>query len=612
LAEATARQLAEIGPDGESRALASGFIGLVGVSVDAHLPSVISDFERLRRLQVARGDSHFAATTLLNMALIHKVQGNAIEVLSVLDAAFPFAGSDPHSTVHASIRTARAWALAHLGDVAAARRTIQEAIQDVDILGRAEPLLEACELEIWYGSEGRAAELLAQAEPASAESPTLEPLYLICAAQLAVRRRDIDGAMTLASRFEIGKPSVVMGAMAQQLSIAAQVAMLRKDPRSKDAMDRATRHAVAQAATYWTQLNRVWVETEPGSAGLNLLIRRLGEEAPAFLSVAAERIVDRLDTVGETELGIVQMEIAARPDRWLPSLRGAVDQGGDAAIVASRLLDVVGEGEDVLRLRRFSRGSKPRVDPMLGRELARRLADRVQIEDQGRVAIQIGDRSVEGTSIRRKVLTLLCYLITRSRFAATRDEVLDTLWPDFEPAVALNSLNQTLYFLRRVFEPAYREDTSPGYVHHESDVIWLDRQLVSSRSQVCADFVRTLGPNPSPEDVRRLISMYRGQFALDFAYEEWAVAYRDTLHASYLQVIENAVAGDMATGHWERGIVTARSALSIDPQAEHLEASLVRLLRLSGAHAAAAEQYAHYSVVLREGLGIEPPPLDAL
>ena len=61
-----------------------------------------------------------------------------------------------------------------------------------------------------------------------------------------------------------------------------------------------------KAATFWTQLNRVWVETEPGSMGLNPLIRRLGEEAPAFLSIAAERIVDRLDAVGDTELGIIQ------------------------------------------------------------------------------------------------------------------------------------------------------------------------------------------------------------------------------------------------------------------------------------------------------------------
>ena len=72
------------------------------------------------------------------------------------------------------------------------------------------------------------------------------------------------------------------------------------------------------------------------------------------------------------------------------------------------------------------------------------------------------------------------------------------------------------------------------------------------------------------------------------------------------------MASDMATGHWDRGIVTARSALQLIQTAEQIEASLVRLLRLSGAHAAAAEQYAHYSAVLKEGLGIEPPPLDAL
>ena len=482
----------------------------------------------------------------------------------------------------------------------------------MDELGRAEPLLEACEIEVWYGSEGRAAELLAQAEPASAESPTLEALYLNCAAQLAIRKRDIDGAVTLTSRFEIGKPSVVMGAMSQQLSIAAQVAMLRKDPRSKDVMERATRHAVAQGATFWTQLNRVWVETEPGSVSLSLLIRRLGEETPAFLSVAAERIVDRLALIGDAELGIIQSEIVSRPDRWLPSLRGVVDGGGDAASVASRLLDQVGESEDVIRLRRFTRMSKPRVDPTLGRQLARRLAHRVQIEDQGRVAIRIGDRHVEGTAIRRKVLTLLCYLITRTRFSATRDEVLETLWPDSEPTVALNSLNQTVYFLRRVFEPAYRDDTSPGYVRHESDVIWLDRQLVSSRSQVCADFIKGLPAEPSPEAVRDLASKYQGPFALDFSYEDWAVSYREALHSAFLQVVEDAISSDAASGHFDRGISLARRVLAIDPEAEQIELSLLRMLRVTGSHAAAAEQYAHYSHVLRESLGIEPPPLDAL
>jgi len=47
-------------------------------------------------------------------------------------------------------------------------------------------------------------------------------------------------------------------------------------------------------------------------------------------------------------------------------------------------------------------------------------------------------------------------------------------------------------------------------------------------------------------------------------------------------------------------------------QAEHLEFALLRLYRLTGAHAAAAEQYGHYAAVVREELGLEPPPLDAV
>jgi DNA-binding SARP family transcriptional activator len=44
----------------------------------------------------------------------------------------------------------------------------------------------------------------------------------------------------------------------------------------------------------------------------------------------------------------------------------------------------------------------------------------------------------------------------------------------------------------------------------------------------------------------------------------------------------------------------------VDPDSEEIQVALVRLYRHSGAHAAAAEQYAHYSRVMND-LGIEPP-----
>ena len=186
------------------------------------------------------------------------------------------------------------------------------------------------------------------------------------------------------------------------------------------------------------------------------------------------------------------------------------------------------------------------------------------------------------------------------------------MWPDLDPDVAINSLNQTLYFLRRVFEEDYSDDLSPGYVHHDSDVIWLDPELVSSRSVECRRLIHGLPSVPVPTKLSNLRVLYRGRFALDFEYEEWAGAYRDSLHAAYLEIVERAVLTTLRLGHYDRGIRVARRALDVDGSAEQIEVSLLRLYRVSGAHAAAAEQYAHYASFMRDELGLEPPPLEAL
>jgi DNA-binding SARP family transcriptional activator len=207
---------------------------------------------------------------------------------------------------------------------------------------------------------------------------------------------------------------------------------------------------------------------------------------------------------------------------------------------------------------------------------------------------------------------MLCFLLTRPEMSATRDQVLDALWPDLDPEVAVNSLNQTIYFLRRVFEETYAEDLSPGYVHHDSDVVWLDTELISSRSTECREFIRELPPQPTPDDVDRLTTLYRGRFALDFEYEDWATTYRDPLHAAYLEIVERSVLEDFRFGHYDRGISIARRALEVDSTAEQIELCLLRLYRVTGAHSAAAEQYSHYATVMRDELGLEPLPLESL
>ena len=372
--------------------------------------------------------------------------------------------------------------------------------------------------------------------------------------------------------------------------------------------------AKAQGAMRWRRAAELLEACAESPQALGRLIEPIGRSSPWSLTYIAELIVSRLDDLGEMSLPSVTHAAALHPGRWRFALRDFVANAGlGEGLFAARLLEEIGERADIARLRAYARRQKRLPGASrLGRSLSRRLADRAFIEDQGRVMVVVGDRHLGGSNIRRKVLALLCFLLTRPAMSSTRDQVLDALWPELDPMDALNSLNQTVYFLRRVLEEPYVDDLSPGYLHHDSDLIWLDQDLVTSRSNECRLLIKGFPVSPKPDDVDALVDRYQGRFALDFEYEEWAAPYRDWLHASYLEVVERAATSDLETGHFERGIRLARRVLDVDPGADHVEVALLRLYRASGAHAAAAEQYAHYATTMREQLGVEPPPLETL
>ena len=112
-----------------------------------------------------------------------------------------------------------------------------------------------------------------------------------------------------------------------------------------------------------------------------------------------------------------------------------------------------------------------------------------------------------------------------------------------------------------------------------------------------------------PENVDLVGDTYRGRFALDFAYEDWASPTGTPCTPPTGGHREGRPA-DTNAGAYDRAIGLARRAIETDPEAEQIELSLLQLYRRTGAHAAAAEQYEHYAAVLRNDLGIEPPPLD--
>ena len=591
------------------RLIADGMSLLIAASGTGNL-EILS--RRLLEIAERQRDTHqhYFGVTMLNLAITSLLQDNpTIAVEYARQAIEALEETSSRIEISSAVMT-NATALMMLGLVDESDRESGRA----SIFGQVEASLERADIADSYGNPESAWAMLDAAEGGQdlnlndRLSLTLQLCRYLC------RRGRHEEASARIAEVDPAASGVVLGQAAMIHVTSAYVAVAAGLSDGITKAREASLAAKIQGAEHWRRVAEILRASCTSGDEFGTVISWVGASSPWNVTFVADVVGRRLDEFDEPTLAVIADAARIHPRRWRYVLRDqvAVSSSG-GGLNAARLLESIGDRTDIKRLRAFAKRHRrlPGASP-LGRGLARRLADKVFIEDQARVTIHVADRQLAGSAIRRKVLALLCFLLTKPDLAATRDQVLDALWPDLDPLDAVNSLNQTVYFLRRILEEDYVDDLSPGYLHHDSDLIWFDRDLVTSRSNECRRLIKALPPVPSPDQVFELTEQYAGRFALDFEYEEWAAPYRDWLHASFLEVVERAVTSDIETGHFERGIRLARRVLDIDPGAEQVEVSLLRLYRASGAHAAAAEQYGHYAALVREQLGIDPPPLETL
>jgi DNA-binding SARP family transcriptional activator len=299
--------------------------------------------------------------------------------------------------------------------------------------------------------------------------------------------------------------------------------------------------------------------------------------------------------------------IALRPSRWLPALRRQLHRGAPDGLSAASLLDRYGEFEDVSRLRAFAKAYRKRgASPKLGLQVAHRTSPHLVVRDLGRCQFQIGDRVVLLSGIRRKAAALLLYLATQPGQVAHKEQVLDALWPDADPDSALNSLNQSLYFLRREIDPWYEDELSTDYVGFGGDLLWLDAELVSLAS---SEFLRAAAQIRSGTDMSSAIDLvraYPGHFAPEFEYEEWAMDWRSKVHSVLLELAHSAIESLTKGNNVDGARELAVALLDIDPGASEIERRLISLLWSTGASSAARAQYEHLvRMEARDGLESE-------
>lgn len=207
---------------------------------------------------------------------------------------------------------------------------------------------------------------------------------------------------------------------------------------------------------------------------------------------------------------------------------------------------------------------------------------------------------------KRRVRAFLAVLGAHAHTTLTRDMAIDLLWPDADGDAAVNSLNQTVFQLRRYLDPEYRQGESPEYVLSSADRVSLNSDLVLTDLELIRDLPARLANATWPERqaiATGVIELIDGEFLADLRYETWASRLQLMVHnevRSRLMPIAGGNGFDLETS-----LGAATALVAMDPYDEQATLLLADCLARTGRRVAAKELLRRYRDEMERDLSEE-------
>ncbi|HEX8918055.1 MAG TPA: tetratricopeptide repeat protein [Chloroflexota bacterium] len=201
----------------------------------------------------------------------------------------------------------------------------------------------------------------------------------------------------------------------------------------------------------------------------------------------------------------------------------------------------------------------------------------------------------------RKAAALVKLLALTPGHRLHRDQILDQLWAESDPASAANNLHYTLHVARRLLDPDRRFHPLPL----RDDYLLLDGVVTVDLEnfESAAAGARGSGDLNAYRDA---LVRYTGELLPEDRYEDWTVAPREQAETTHLTLRRELAALLEAQGEVVEAIEQLRSVLRADPTLEDAHMGLMRLYAASGQRQQALRQYDELVRVLEEELGVEP------
>ena len=188
-----------------------------------------------------------------------------------------------------------------------------------------------------------------------------------------------------------------------------------------------------------------------------------------------------------------------------------------------------------------------------------------------------------------------------------RDQVIEHLWPEADPASSLNSLHQVLHAARRALEPDLPRDRPSRYLRLHNDVLSLppDAEIDVTRFEATAGHARSARTIAAHEAA---LDLYAGDLLAHDPYAEWAEPRRSRLRELYLQLLLDLARLRESAGDSTGAAEALTRLLAAEPAREDAHIALMRLYAARGDGPRALRQFEVLADSLRRDLDVAPGP----
>ncbi len=268
-------------------------------------------------------------------------------------------------------------------------------------------------------------------------------------------------------------------------------------------------------------------------------------------------------------------------------------------------------------LDQLAQGSTPDMKSIefeLERAIRRQKTMPLRIEVLGTFRILRGgdildEKEWQGT----KPKNLLKALIARGARKASREVLMEDLWPESSAQAAANNFKVTLHRLRRELEPKMDRAYGSSYLHLRGNFLFLDSGLCTLDTEQFLSLAEDGEKEEEKGNFKEALTwydkakgLYKGDFLEADLYFPWAQKKRETLRKKYISLLSRMALLFEREGKAKKAIGCYQQIIQVEPFKEDAYRKTMLLYGKLGLRNEALDMYGDYRRMLKAELDTEP------